>query len=105
MLSLNGCAFSKFGKADVTPFSIKAPEGLTGLTKSQIIDKLGLPDGGISDEKGTEYWEYSNTNSYYVILFGKGEDKSLVLKIEDNVVISTYLVEKGASSNFLTGGI
>ncbi len=55
IVSLNSCGFSSFGKADVTPFRIKAPEGLVGLAKSQIINKLGLPEGGITDEKGTEY--------------------------------------------------
>ncbi len=89
----------------MTSFRIKAPEGLVGLAKSQIIDKLGLPEGGITDEKGTEYWEYNNTSGYYILLFGKGEQKSLILQIKDNIVTSAYLIEKGASFNVLTGGM
>lgn len=104
-LCLSGCAFNRFGKADVTPYRIKAPEGLIGLTKSQIIDRLGLPEGGIIDEKGTEYWEYNNMNSYYIVLFGQGAHKNLLLQIKDDIVTSIRLIEKGDSFNLLTGGM
>ncbi|MHC4538045.1 MAG: hypothetical protein ACYS6K_29300, partial [Planctomycetota bacterium] len=74
---LNSCAFSKIGKADVTPFEIKVPEGLTGLSKSEIIDRLGLPEGRIIDEKWNEYWAYNNINRYFIVLFGQGTHKTL----------------------------
>jgi hypothetical protein len=105
ILLLSGCSFSRFGRADVTFFKIEAPAGLVGLTKSQIIEKIGPPEGAIADEKGAEYWEYNNPNNYYIVLFGRGGHKNLLLKIENNVVVSSYLIEKGASFNILSGGM
>ena len=102
---LNSCAFSKIGKADVTSFEIKIPEGLTGLSKSEIIDRLGLPEGRIIDEKFNEYWAYNNQNRYFIVLFGQGTYKTLILKLEDNIVTNVRLIEKGASFGFLTGGM
>lgn len=102
---LSGCAFSTLGKADVTPFRIKAPEGLVGLSKSQIIDRLGLPEGVIADENGVEYWAYNNTNQYYIVVYGQGGYKMLILKMEDNAVTAVRLINKGASTNILAGGM
>ncbi len=105
ILFLSGCAFRKFGKADVTPFKIEAPKGLIGLSKSEIIDRLGLPEGRIIDEKWAEYWAYNNLNHYFIILYGQGTHKTLILKLEDNIVTNVRLIEKGTSSGFLTGGM
>ena len=105
ILFLSSCAFSKYGKADVTAFEIKAPEGLVGLSKSEIIDRLGPPEGGISDEKGAEYWVYNNMNSHFLFIYGKGLHKTMLLKLEDNTVIDVRLIEKGSSFGFLTGGM
>ena len=105
ILFLSSCAFSKYGKADVTVFKIKAPEGLVGLSKSEIIDRLGIPEGGVIDENGAEYWAYNNMNQYFVILYGKGQQKTLILKIEDNTVTNIRLIEKGRSSSFIAGGM
>ena len=104
-LFLSSCSFSKYGKADVTTFKIKAPEGLVGLSKSEIIDRLGLPEGGITDEKGTEYWAYNNMNQYFVVLYGRGVHKTLILKLEDNTVTNVRLIEKGSSFSFIAGGM
>jgi len=105
ILFLSSCAFSKYGKADVTAFKIKAPEGLVGLSKSEIIDRLGLPEGGITDEKGAEYWAYNNMNQYFIVLYGKGVHKTLILKLEDNTVTNVRLIEKGSSFSFMAGGM
>jgi len=105
ILFLSSCAFSKYGKADVTVFKIKAPEGLVGLSKSEIIDRLGLPEGGVSDENGAEYWAYNNMNQYFVILYGEGQQKTLILKIEDNTVTNVRLIEKGSSFSFMALGL
>lgn len=105
IIFLNGCTYSKYGRADITVFSIKSPEGLVGLTKSEIIDKLGLPEGGIIDEKGTEYWEYNNTNNFFLLIAGRGEHKSLVLTLHNNIVDSVRLVKKGSTVGLLTGGM
>lgn len=105
ILFLSSCAFSKYGKANVTTFRIKAPEGLVGLSKSEIIDRLGLPEGGITDEKGAEYWAYNNMNQYFIVLYGKGVHKTLILKLEDNTVTNVRLIEKGSSFGFMAGGM
>ena len=105
ILFLSSCAFSEYGKADVTAFKIKAPEGLVGLSKSEIIDRLGPPEGGVIDENGAEYWAYNNMNQHYIVLYGRGEHKTLILKIEDNTVTNVRLIEKGSSFSFLAGGM
>jgi hypothetical protein len=102
---MSSCAFRRFGKADVTPFKIEAPEGLIGLSKSKIIDRLGLPEGRIIDEKWAEYWAYNNLNNYFIVLYGHGTHKTLILKLEDNIVTNVRLIEKGTSSGFLIGGM
>lgn len=105
ILFLGSCSFSKYGKADVTAFEIKTPEGLVGLSKSEVIDRLGLPEGGAIDENGAEYWAYNNMNQYFVILFGKGLHKTLILKLENNTVTNVRLIEKGSSFSFMAGGM
>ncbi len=101
----SSCSFTKYGKADVTVFEIKAPEGLVGLSKSEIIDRLGLPEGGITDEKGSEYWAYNNMNQHFFVIYGKGLHKTLILKLENNTVTNVRLIEKGSSFGFMTGGM
>ncbi len=76
-----------------------------GLSKSEIIDRLGLPEGGITDEKGAEYWAYNNMNQYFIVLYGKGVHKTLILKLEDNTVTNVRLIEKGGSFGFMAGGM
>ncbi len=105
MVLAGGCAYSRFGRADVTPFHIRIPAGLVGLTKSQVIDRFGLPEGAVADENGVEYWEYNNLSNYYFLVFGKGVQKNLILQIEKNVVKSVRLVSKGGSVSFATGGM
>jgi len=77
----------------LTPFRIKALEGLIGLIKSQIIDRLGLLEGGITDQKATEYQEYNNTNYCYILQFGKCPHKNLIseFKIYSYVNNSLYI--------------
>jgi hypothetical protein len=97
---LNGCTLKRSGKADVTYFSIKASEGLVGLTKSEVIEKMGLPDGTVTDERNIEYWTYVNERLYHFLLLGRGRKRNLILQFNENLVTTVDLQDAGASWNF-----
>ena len=100
ILFFNGCMLRKSGKADVSYFKIEASEELIGLTKSEVIDRLGLADGTITDEKGIEYWVYKNERGYHFIVFGRSKKKNLILQFDDNNVKSVHLLDEGSSISF-----
>ena len=100
MLFFNGCVLRKSGKAEVSYFKIEASEELIGLTKSEVIDRLGLADGTITDEKGVEYWVYKNERGYHFIVFGRSKKKNLILQFDDNNVRSVHLMDEGSSISF-----
>jgi hypothetical protein len=96
-----GCiSIGKFGKADVTYFEIKTPSELNGQSKSNIIKVLGLPDIDVK-AGGNEYWGYKNKRGFFIILFGKTEEKDLVLVFKGDKVTSSYLVDKGSSTGII----
>lgn len=96
-----GCiSIGKFGKADVTYFEIKTPAELNGQSKADIIKVLGLPDINVK-AGGNEYWGYKNKRGFFIILFGKTEEKDLVLVFKGDKVTSNYLVDKGSSTGII----
>ncbi len=97
IIFFNGCVLRKSGKAEVSYFEIEASEELIGLTKSEVIDRLGLADGTITDEKGVEYWVYKNERGYHFIVFGRSKKKDLILQFDDNNVKSVHLMDEGSS--------
>ena len=97
IIFFNGCMLRKSGKAEVSYFKIEASEELIGLTKSEVIDRLGLADGTITDEKGVEYWVYKNERGYHFIVFGRSKKKDLILQFDDNNVKSVHLMDEGSS--------
>ncbi len=95
-VSITGCAFGNFGKANVTYTDINVPSGLNGQSKASIITTLGVPDC-VANTGITEYWAYKNKSGFFVVLFGKTQAKDLVLEIKKGKVTSSYLVDKGSS--------
>jgi hypothetical protein len=96
-----GCvSLGKFGKADVSYFEIKSPSELNGQSKSDIIKVLGVPDSVVR-AGDAEYWGFKNKRGFFIILFGKTEEKDLVVVFKGNKVTSNYLVEKGGATGFI----
>ena len=101
MMGVSGCvALGKFGKADVSYFDIKSPSELNGQSKSDIIKVLGVPDS-VAKAGDTEYWGFKNKRGFFIILFGKTEEKDLVVVFKKNKVSSSYLVDKGSATGFI----
>lgn len=101
VMGISGCiALGKFGKADVSYFDIKAPSELNGQSKSDIIKVLGVPDS-TAKAGDAEYWGFKNKRGFFIILFGKTEEKDLVVVFKKNKVTSSYLVDKGSATGFI----
>ena len=100
-ITISGCAFGTFGKANLSYSDINIPSGLMGLSKSDVIKTLGVPSS-VAQSGNVEYWGYDNKCGFFVILFGKTIEKDLVLEFKDGKVGSTYLVDKGSSIGILT---
>ena len=89
-----GCTLKRYGNPEnVTYFKITEPQGLVGLKKSQIIERLGVPEKQLVDENGDEYWRYENEQYYFIIAVGEGKQKDLVLRIRNNTVTESRLIE------------
>lgn len=102
--SMLGCAFGSFGKANVSHSEINVPSGLNGQSKSAILKTLGVPDS-IANAGETEYWGYKNKSGFFVLLYGRTQEKDLVLEFKGDKVTSSYLVDKGSSTGiFATQG-
>jgi hypothetical protein len=67
-----------------------------GLSKTDVIKTLGVPNC-TARSADVEYWGYDNKCGFFVLLFGKTQEKDLVLELKDGKVSSTYLVDKGSS--------
>jgi hypothetical protein len=100
-ITVSGCAFGTFGKANLSYTDINVPSGLTGLSKADVIKTLGVPSS-VAHSVDTEYWGYDNKCGYYVLLFGKTMEKDLVLELRNGKVGSAYLVDKGSSFGIFT---
>ncbi len=98
--ALSGCAFGKFGKADMTYSKIYVPAGLMGQGKAEVIKLMGVPDS-VAQAGEVEYWGYTNMTGYFVLLFGKTVAEDVVLEFKDGKVISSYLADKGSSLGIL----
>lgn len=91
---LGGCAFGHFGKADVTWQQIKAPANLLGMTKTNVIKSLGVPD--VSYMSGnSEIMAYHNNRGFYILLYGETIDQDLVLELKGGKVDNVTLLDKG----------
>ncbi len=95
-LAVSGCAFGKFGKANVTYSDVSVPSGLNGQSKANTLKMLGVPDS-VAKAGSMEYWGYVNKGGFFVLLFGKTIQKDLVLEFRGDTVSSSYLVDKGSS--------
>lgn len=101
--SVSGCGLGKYGKADTDYFDdIKVPQGLNGQTKKQIIKALGVPDSTVS-VAGTEYWRFKSLSGFYILVFGKTQEKDLILEFKGDKVKDSYLVDKGSSLGIFAG--
>lgn len=103
VVSLMGCAFGSFGKANVNAFDINVPSGLNGQSKSTIMQTLGNPEY-VLIEGATEYWGYRNHNGWFFsfyISFGATEAKDLILEFQGDQVKTAYLIDKGSSIGIL----
>jgi hypothetical protein len=96
-----GCAFGHFGKANVDAFEITVPSGLNGQDKLNVLKQLGVPDS-VAKAGGTEYWGFKNRNGFHIVLFGRTQEKDLVLEFKDGKVASAYLVDKGNALGIFT---
>jgi hypothetical protein len=101
-ITISGCAFGTFGKANLSYSDVNIPSGLMGLGKADVIKTLGVPSS-VARSGDTEYWGYNNKCGFFVLLFGKTIEKDLVLELKDGKVGSTYLVDKGSSIGILAG--
>ena len=97
---LSGCILKRSGRADVTYFIEEASKELVGLTKSEVIEKIGVPDETVTDERNLEYWTYKNERLFHFILFGRGRERSLILEIGETQVTTVHLQDAGSSWNF-----
>ena len=79
-ISLSGCILKRSGGADGNYFNSEGSEELVGLTKSEVIEKIGLPDITVTDERNLEYWNYRNERLNHFILFGRGRERDLILE-------------------------
>ena len=100
-VSQMGCAIGYYGKADFRTFQINVPTGLVGKDKSAIINALGVPDS-TANAGETEYWRYKNKSGFFAVLYGKTQEKDLVLEFKEDKVTSNYLMDKGSSISILT---
>ena len=99
-ISLGGCILKRSGGADGSYFNSEVSEELVGLTKSEVIERLGLPDITVTDERNLEYWTYRNERLNHFILFGRGRERSLILEFNENIVTEVHLQDSGSSWNF-----
>ncbi len=99
-VSVLGCAFGSFGKANVTYFDINVPSGINGQNRSGILKTLGVPDV-VANVGGTEYWGYKNKSGFFILLYGNTKEKDLVLEFKGDKVTTSYLVDKGSSMGIL----
>ncbi|MBW2492177.1 MAG: hypothetical protein JRE65_13630, partial [Deltaproteobacteria bacterium] len=83
---LSGCILKRSGGADRNYFNSEASEELVGLTKSEVIEKLGLPDITVTDERNLEYWTYRNEQLNHFILLGRGKERNLILEFNECLV-------------------
>jgi hypothetical protein len=103
--AMAGCTFNSEGRSgDVSAFSISKPTDLMGLHKGEVISRLGLPAGSIKDAKGHEYWQYTNSSRYYILMYGKNDRKNLLVRYSGDVVDKVLLVDKGSGTDVLTIG-
>ena len=99
-ISLSGCILKRSGGADGNYFDSEASEELVGLTKSEAIERLGLPEETVIDEKNLEYWAYKNERLNHFLLFGRGRERNLILEFTECVVTAVHLQDTGSSWNF-----
>ena len=99
-ISFSGCILKRSGGADGNYFNSQASEELVGLTKSEVIERLGLPDLTVTDERNLEYWTYKNERLNHFILFGRGKEKNLILEFNECIVTEVHLQDTGSSWNF-----
>ena len=97
---LSGCILKRSGGADGAYFNRDASEELVGLTKSEVIEKLGLPDKTVIDERNLEYWTYRNERLSHFLLFGRGRERNLILEFNECTVAAVHLQDTGSSWNF-----
>ena len=100
IICLSGCILKRSGGADGSYFNSEASEELVGLTKSEVKERLGLPDVTVTDERNLEYWTYRNERLNHFILFGRGRERSLILEFNENIVTAVHLQDSGSSWNF-----
>lgn len=105
---LGGCAFGKYGKAQMTYSDIMIPSGINPkmTTKTDVINLLGAPDFSTHVE-GKDIWVYKNHSGFYIILYGKVQAKDLVIEFSGDKVDSYRLVERGEAWGILAppGGV
>ena len=99
-ISLSGCILKRSGGADGNYFNSEASEELVGLTKSEVIERLGLPDETVTDERNLEYWTYKNERLRHFLLLGRGKERNLILEFNENIVTVVHLQDSGSSWNF-----
>lgn len=88
------------GGANGAYFNSEASEELVGLTKSEVIEKLGLPDETVTDERNREYWTYKNERLNHFLLFGRGKERNVILEFNECIVTAVHLRDTGSSWNF-----
>ena len=96
---LSGCGLLRSGKG-ARYFSITIPQDLIGLSKGEVIKRLGAPDETLTDKQGSQYFVYQNERGVQFFSIGRRVEESLVLELKDDKVISTNLIETGARFGF-----
>ncbi len=99
---LGGCAFGKYGKAQMTYSEIMIPPGINPKmsTKTDIINLLGAPDFS-TKLKNKEIWVYRNHSGFYLLVYGKVQSKDLVIEFAGDRVDSYRLIDKGEAWGIL----
>jgi hypothetical protein len=99
---MSGCTSGWYG----TTAHIQESHSFLKQSKGEIIEQFGVPDGAFSkqNELLTEYWLYVSHRYRYVVLWGKKEEKGVILIFKNNIVDSVNFVDRGELEEIATRG-
>ncbi len=105
---VSGCVgFGKYGTPSGADYmAIKTPEFIVNKTKGEILEAYGVPDFSATEGEAV-WWGYHLKSGYFIIVYGKTEQKDLLLKFEGDTCTFVRMIDKGESMGVLMppGGV